>query len=154
LYEGISDQLAGNGEGTSEIDIPHGKRHGHSSEAADTFRGSGLAEPLGAEAGPANVAVVLPGAGQPAAASTSCGAYLAVAEGTADDSRPAFAAALTTSPALHALPPTRTFLNSGEVERLDQLFATDLEEGTSHFLPKAKRNQWSFGDEDGVNAVL
>jgi hypothetical protein len=51
LYEGISDRLAGDGEGTSEGDADRGKRHGYSSEAADTFRGGGFAGPAGAGSG-------------------------------------------------------------------------------------------------------
>jgi hypothetical protein len=70
-----------------------------------------------------------------------------------DDFRPAVAAALTASPRLLALPPTRTALTPGNVELADQLFAAGLDDGTSLVLPRARRNLVSFGDDDGVDAV-
>jgi hypothetical protein len=129
LYEGMSDQLAGNGENMSH--------HGDAPEAVETFRGS-LAGPIASEGGSANIAAALLGAGRPAPVGIESGASLA--------------AALTASSRQFALPSTPTAPTPENVERLDQLFAAGLEDGTSLVLPRSKRNLLSFSDENGVDA--
>jgi hypothetical protein len=138
LYEGVSDQLAGNGEGTSDNgddsrDSSRGDRDqgdGHSgveSPAEDAYRWAH--HPTGVDAS------------------------RAAAEGVLDDFRPAVAAALTALSRPLALPPTSTALTPGDADRLDQLFAAGLDEGVSLLLPRSRRNLWRFGAEDVADAA-
>jgi hypothetical protein len=159
LYEGTSDQLAGNGEGTSATDAPRGKRHGRSSEAAEPFR-DGHAEPAAAEAGSANVARALPGAGGPAPAGNGTGASPAPAgDGSPDDFWVAVATALAASSGQVATPitpwttpPTAVAPASGQVERLDQLFATGGE-GRRLALFRAQPHPPSWADDPRAAGV-
>ncbi len=106
-----------------------------------------------AEVGSVNVAA-LPGMSRPAPAGTGTAEPLTAAGSPPDDFRSSFAVALTASSKLLALPPTPTPLTSGDVQRLDQLFAAGLDDGTSFGLPRSRRHLWSFGEADGTDAIL
>jgi hypothetical protein len=129
LYEGAG-QLVDNGQSTSP--------HGDDTEAAETFQGGGPVESAASAAGSTNAAA-LPGAGQPASADSDSGASLA--------------AALTASSRLPVLPLSQTAPTPGNLERLDQLFAAGLEDGTSFILPRAMRNSLSFDAANQGDAV-
>jgi uncharacterized protein (TIGR03118 family) len=91
------------------------------------------------EGGSVNVAATLPGASPTAPVGIESSASLA--------------AALTASSRQFALPSTPTALTPANVERLDQLFAAGLEDGTSFVSPRSKRDLLSLADEDGAGVV-
>ena len=131
LYAGVSDQPAGGGE-TSQ--------HGDDSRARSRGDRHGTNGSPGVEASGLN--------------GTASSASLATSGTSPDYLRPAVAAALTASSQPLALPPTPTALTFGDVQRLDQLFAAGLDDGTSLVLPRSKRDLLSFGDEDALDADL
>jgi hypothetical protein len=138
LYEGISDQLAGNDSGET-------------SQPGDDSRGLSR--------GDTHAANGVPGTGASAEGAQpwihqdiGIGASHAASGTSPDGFQPAVTAALTASSKQFALPTTPTVLNSENVERLDQLFAAGLEDGTSFVLPRSKRGLSSFSDENGLDA--
>jgi len=121
LYQGVSDQLAGDGAETTQP--------GDDSRAVSS--GSGL-----------------PGAGAPgedaqlsAQRSTGTAAPLAALGRSPDDLQPAVTAAPGISSGWLALPATPTALTSEDVQRLDQLIAIGLGDGTVFVSPSSKRHQ-------------
>jgi hypothetical protein len=136
LYQGISDQLAGDGGGETS---PHGD------DSQDHSRGDGHR-----------------GDGSPGASAPAQYAELGALRGTSssisviatgslpDDFRPAVAVALTASSRPLPLSPTQTTQTAGDVQRLDRLFAAGLEEGISLVLPRSKWNWLRFTEEDTV----
>ncbi len=131
LYGGISDQLAGGGGGdmSPQADISR------SLSFASGLRGDNALDTVAMESD----------AQSPAHPDVSF-----VAVGSSVDELPAVAAALTASSRL-LLTPTAPI--SGDVQRLDRLFAAGLEDGTSFVLPRSKRNLLSFGDEDREDMI-
>ncbi len=89
-------------------------------------------EPAASAGGSANVEATLSSAGQTASVGIDSGASLA--------------AALTTSSRQFALPSTPMVSTPVNVERLDQLFAAGLDEGTNSLLQRARRHLLSFDD--------
>lgn len=120
LYEGTGQLVGGDGQMSDS---------GDDTEAAETLQSSRSVESAASEASSAN-AVALPGAVQPAPAGSDSGASLA--------------AALTASSRLPGLPLSQTVPTPENVERLDQLFAAGLEDGTSFILPRPRRDLLSF----------
>ena len=138
LYEGISDRLAGNDQETSD----------QGDDSRDRSRGLRH----GANRSPA-VEAAVEGAQLWMQYGTAASAAL-IASGTSpNDFQPATVAALAASSRPFTLPPAPTALTSGEVPRLDQLFAAGLNDGMSFLLPRSRRGLWSFGDENQLDEV-
>jgi arylsulfate sulfotransferase len=132
LYEGISDQLAGDGGGEA-------------SQQSDDFQALPFGNWQQADGSPDTEALVK---GAELSARYGNSSSIAAASSSLDDLQPVVAAALTASSRLLALPSTPTVLIPENVERLDQLFADGLDDRTNLVLLKAKRNLLSFGDEE------
>jgi len=124
LYAGVSDKLADNDQEKSDhCDDSRGRSRG------DQDRGSA----------PSGAAALAEGTKPSAHPGTNSGASLAAAVSSPDDFRSTVAAALTASSRPFALPPTSTALTLGDVQRLDQLFAAGLDDGTSFLIPRSRR---------------
>lgn len=131
LYEGTSDQLAGGGGEETP-------------QSGDGNRGLSLGarrQPDGSPDTEALLKAAEPLALQGISVSTP------LADSSPDDFQRVAAVALTSASKPFPLSSTQAALVPENVQRLDRLFATGLEDGTSFILSRSKRNPSRFDDE-------